>query len=123
MPEPFGPSRAEGPPVPLCDTWQQQSEGRSPVRFGSWSGSRAAEATGPRLQLGLYFLGWAEGRGRGKNGLTLSGFGFGLTRIRGSRLPYPTSADFPASFLSLSSSSSLFVILLSFLEVLQPKVS
>ena len=71
-------------------------------------------------------MGWAEVEAEGKNGLALSGFGFELTRIRGSRLPYLTSADFLASFLSpsrgvsvadfspLSSFSSLFVILLSF---------
>lgn len=54
------------------------------------------------LRFGPLKLGWAEGRGQGRNGLALPGSGFGLTRIRGSRLPYPTLADFPASFLSPS---------------------
>ena len=70
-----------------------------------------------------------------KNGLALPDFGFGLIRILGCRLPYPTSADFSASFLSpsrgvsvadfgpLSSFSSLFLVLLSFLGVLRPKSS
>ena len=45
---------------------------------------------------------WAgsKAEAEGKNGLTLSGFGFGLTQIRGPRLPYPTPADFLVSFLS-----------------------
>ena len=76
-----------------------------------------------------------KAKAEGKNGLTLSGFGFRMTRIYGSRLPYPTLANFLVSFLSpsrgvfvadfgpLSSFSSLFVVLLSFLGVLQPKIS
>ena len=81
---------------------------------------------------------WAgpKAEAEGRNGLALSGFGFGLTWIRGSRLPYPTLANFPASFLSpsrgisvvdfgsLSSFSSLFVVLLSFLGGLKvPKTT
>ena len=54
-PEPFAPSRAEAPPAPLAT-----SHGSVGSKRGSWSGSRAVEATGPRLQLGLGSLGWAE---------------------------------------------------------------
>ena len=85
--------------------------------------------------LGRYSWAGLKLEAEGKNGLALSGFGFGLTQIRGSRLPYPTSDDFLASFLSpsrgvsvadfgpLSSFSSLLVVLLSFLGVLRPKSS
>ena len=38
----------EGPPTPLCDTWQQQSEPRRAVA----SGRRLRKATGPRLIVG-----------------------------------------------------------------------
>ena len=85
----FAPSRAEGPPAPLCDTWQQQSEprravasgrsaGRSPVwvvvRVAGCGGYWAKTIVGPRL-IGLgrkfFFLGCRPARLDRGSGLAL----------------------------------------------------
>ena len=80
-------------------------------------------------------MGWAKGRGRGKEWADSLRFWVRVDSDRGPRLPYLTLTDFPVSFLSpsrgvfvadfgpLSSSSFLFVVLLSFLGVLRPKGS
>ena len=99
--------------------------GCRPTRLDCGSGLGLVQLNrNSQLVLGLGCYSWVgpKAEAEGKNGLALSSFGFGLTRIRRSRLPYPSSADFSARFLS-SSFFSLFVVLLSFLGVLQPKSS
>ena len=62
--EPFAPSRAEGPPAPLCDSWQKQEAPHRVVRVGSRSGSHfdsdrlLQKTTQPGWLLGLSLLDW-----------------------------------------------------------------